>query len=239
MHMVAHDGPALQVAVVSPRPAVHLLMREMAEAGANVVVSRIDVSLTEVEAGLAALEPASVAVIDISLDASEALDFCTGVHSERPGLPLVALVCCPQCLGPRQFRALLDGVFQGVVGLRSTAGEVRRVLNEVAQGGCIIQLHIDRTERSLLRRLVSSDDRAREGTVGLLQLLTLGLSDRDIGERLHLSPHTVKHHIEALRQELGARNRTELAAWAGRHGFYLQEADEAEPGASRKAQTAS
>jgi len=30
----------------------------------------------------------------------------------------------------------------------------------------------------------------------------------------------VKHRIEQLRNELGVRNRTELAAWAGRNGFY-------------------
>ena len=50
--------------------------------------------------------------------------------------------------------------------------------------------------------------------------MAAGLPDHEIGRRLHLSPHTVKHHIEQLRGELGARNRIELAAWAGRHGFY-------------------
>src|SRR2546426_849033 len=48
----------------------------------------------------------------------------------------------------------------------------------------------------------------------------VGLPDYEIGARLHLSPHTVKHHIEALRDEVGARNRIELAAWAGQNGFY-------------------
>jgi DNA-binding NarL/FixJ family response regulator len=54
----------------------------------------------------------------------------------------------------------------------------------------------------------------------ILELLVHGLSDQEIGHQLHLSPHTVKHHIDRLRGELGARNRIELAAWAGRQGFY-------------------
>jgi DNA-binding NarL/FixJ family response regulator len=54
----------------------------------------------------------------------------------------------------------------------------------------------------------------------LLELVAYGRSDREIGALLHLSPHTVKHRIERLRDALGARNRIELAAWAGRHGFY-------------------
>jgi DNA-binding NarL/FixJ family response regulator len=54
----------------------------------------------------------------------------------------------------------------------------------------------------------------------ILDLLVHGLSDQEIGKQLHLSPHTVKHHIDRLRGEVGARNRIELAAWAGRQGFY-------------------
>ena len=46
------------------------------------------------------------------------------------------------------------------------------------------------------------------------------LSDHEIGASLHLSPHTVKHHVDTLRAEVGARNRIELAAWAGKNGFY-------------------
>src|SRR5437763_42195 len=56
----------------------------------------------------------------------------------------------------------------------------------------------------------------------LLGYLAQGLPDRQIGERLHLSPHTIKHYIERLRDTVGARNRIELASWAGRHGFYPQ-----------------
>jgi DNA-binding NarL/FixJ family response regulator len=57
-----------------------------------------------------------------------------------------------------------------------------------------------------------------------LEVITLvahGLSDREIGARLHLSRHTVHHKIERLRDDLGLKNRIELAAWAGRHGLYV------------------
>ncbi len=60
-----------------------------------------------------------------------------------------------------------------------------------------------------------------------LELITLvahGLSDREIGERLHLSRHTVHHWIERLRDELNLKNRVELAAWAGKHGLYPRSA---------------
>ncbi|MBI2938956.1 MAG: helix-turn-helix transcriptional regulator, partial [Chloroflexi bacterium] len=59
-----------------------------------------------------------------------------------------------------------------------------------------------------------------EADVRLLELVARGLSDEEIGPKLGLSPHTVKRHLEGLRQAVNARNRTELAAWAGQYGCY-------------------
>src|SRR5207248_2213173 len=62
----------------------------------------------------------------------------------------------------------------------------------------------------------------------LLTFLSDGLSDQEMAARLFLSPHTVKHRVEALRQKAGARNRIALAAWAGRNGITHVEAEEPE-----------
>jgi DNA-binding NarL/FixJ family response regulator len=56
--------------------------------------------------------------------------------------------------------------------------------------------------------------------VELLRLLASGLSDREIANRLYLSPHTIKHRLDRLRDKLDMRNRIELAAWAGASGYY-------------------
>jgi DNA-binding NarL/FixJ family response regulator len=75
----------------------------------------------------------------------------------------------------------------------------------------------------LLREILSAGEPSSMARVELLQLVARGLPDHEIGRRLHMSPHTVKHHIEDLRDGLGARNRIELAAWAGRNGLYAPE----------------
>jgi DNA-binding NarL/FixJ family response regulator len=67
--------------------------------------------------------------------------------------------------------------------------------------------------------------------VRIVELVAAGLPDREIARRLHLSPHTVSHHVGRLSEQVGARNRTALAAWAGAHGLYQPEqADEPAPG---------
>jgi DNA-binding CsgD family transcriptional regulator len=45
----------------------------------------------------------------------------------------------------------------------------------------------------------------------VLDLVTAGLSNKDIAARLHLSHRTVEKHIESLLRKTGARSRTQLA----------------------------
>lgn len=56
----------------------------------------------------------------------------------------------------------------------------------------------------------------REGDV--LRLVAQGHTNAEVGERLFVSPSTVKTHLASLQPKLGARNRVELAAWAWQSG---------------------
>ncbi|HVD30847.1 MAG TPA: helix-turn-helix transcriptional regulator [Methylomirabilota bacterium] len=51
-----------------------------------------------------------------------------------------------------------------------------------------------------------------ERELEVLDLARHGLTNRDIGERLSLSPHTIARHVANARAKLGAANRTEAAA---------------------------
>ena len=53
----------------------------------------------------------------------------------------------------------------------------------------------------------------------ILHYLTQGLSDKEIGRELSLSPHTVKVHLHRILEKLDLRSRVEAAAWAVRHGL--------------------
>lgn len=56
---------------------------------------------------------------------------------------------------------------------------------------------------------------ARQAEV--LGLLSEGLTDREIAERLYISPKTVGHHVSAILRKLEVRNRTEAIVWVGEH----------------------
>lgn len=70
----------------------------------------------------------------------------------------------------------------------------------------------ERTPSSELDRLTP---RERE----VLELLADGLSNRSIAEKLGISAHTVKFHVDALLDKLSARSRTQVVVKAVREGL--------------------
>ena len=59
----------------------------------------------------------------------------------------------------------------------------------------------------------------------ILRLLVEGLSNREIGERLFLSPNTVKDYLDDLMEKSGIHSRTALVAQASRLGIVVSDAD--------------
>jgi DNA-binding NarL/FixJ family response regulator len=53
----------------------------------------------------------------------------------------------------------------------------------------------------------------------VLRLLALGFSNREIGERLFISPRTVNFHVTNLLAKLDLDSRAAAAAFAVRHGL--------------------
>ena len=55
--------------------------------------------------------------------------------------------------------------------------------------------------------------------VDVLELVALGLSNREIGARLFLSPRTVERHLGSLFARTGLHDRGALGALARSHGI--------------------
>jgi DNA-binding CsgD family transcriptional regulator/tetratricopeptide (TPR) repeat protein len=55
--------------------------------------------------------------------------------------------------------------------------------------------------------------------VEILRLVAAGRSNREIGEELYISGHTVANHVRSILRKTGAANRTEAAGYAYRHSL--------------------
>ena len=53
----------------------------------------------------------------------------------------------------------------------------------------------------------------------VLRLMAAGLSNREIAGSLTISERTVKFHVTSILNKLGADNRTQAVALAGRRGI--------------------
>jgi DNA-binding NarL/FixJ family response regulator len=211
----------VRVLLATTRPAIVGLFESIGP------VETIGVTPETAATNADAVERAAVAVVDAAVDAVAALELCRELHRRRPSLPIAALLCCPQSITPWHLRTLLTEGVSSVLDLQATAEETGRALEAIAGGGSVLHLRLRRPHRDILRDVLVGRG-PNETQMRLLSLVALGLTDQEIARRIHLSPHTVKHHIEQLRAEVGARNRTELAAWAGRQGFYEPESGRTE-----------
>ena len=66
-----------------------------------------------------------------------------------------------------------------------------------------------------MRTAYELSERERE----VLDLIASGATNREIAERLYLSPHTIKEHTSTLYKKLKARNRAEAVRRAERLGL--------------------
>jgi len=124
--------------------------------------------------------------------------------------------CCPHAVTSADLRGLLAAGVEGLMDLQLSAAETLRVLRGLARGQGAFHLQMVAGSNTSLVQLLAKerDSGLSEPDLGLLRLVAEGLTDHEIGQELYLSPHTVKHRIDRLRQRVSARNRIQLAAWA-------------------------
>jgi DNA-binding NarL/FixJ family response regulator len=59
----------------------------------------------------------------------------------------------------------------------------------------------------------------------VLKLVSEGLTYKEAGARLSLSPRTIKYHMEEIMDRLHLDNRAQVMAYAGRMGWKAQKTD--------------
>lgn len=97
--------------------------------------------------------------------------------------------------------------------------ELANAVRTVANGGALIDPSVARKVVTQFARLTPPARPINDGLpepltereLGVLRLLSEGLSNREIGHRLSLTEGTVKNYVTNVLQKIGARDRTQAA----------------------------
>ncbi|MFD4742866.1 response regulator [Streptomyces virginiae] len=160
-----------------------------------------------------------VAVLDVRLPDGSGVEVCREVRSQDEGV---------KCLMLTSFaddEALFDAIMAGASGyvLKAIRGnELLSAVRDVAAGKSLLDPIATARVLERLRdggRAGRGDDRLANLTEQerkILDLIGEGLTNRVIGERLHLAEKTIKNYVSSLLSKLGMERRSQAAAYVAR-----------------------
>jgi two-component system response regulator DevR len=157
-----------------------------------------------------------VVVLDVRLPDGSGVDACRRIRSRHPDLPCLMLTAFDD------DSALEAAVLAGAQGwlLKDIRGAgLVDAIRRVAAGGQLMDREVVRRARAriLAPATPASEPHLtlREGQI--LALITEGLTNRQIGERLGLAEKTVKNYVSGLLEKIGVERRTQAAVYGMTH----------------------
>ena len=176
-------------------------------------------SLAEARGVLADVD---LAIVDLGLPDGSGLDLIGELRAVNPqSVVLVLTASSDRTQFARAVEAGAAGVLHKSTPLHELVGAVRRLtageqLLSVSEVLELLRLagQQRRQDRDAGQALRGLTPRERE----VLQLLTEGLNDKEIAQRLHVSPQTARTHMENILNKLGVNSRLQALVYALRHG---------------------
>jgi two-component system response regulator DevR len=157
-----------------------------------------------------------VAILDVRLPDGNGIEVCREVRSLFPNIHVLMLTSYSD------DEALFNAIMAGASGyvLKEIRGtDLIAAIRQVAAGRSLLDPSV--TERVL--------ERLRNGNKGnnelsglteqektILNLIGEGMTNRQIGERMHLAEKTIKNYVSGLLAKLGMERRTQAAAFVAR-----------------------
>jgi len=144
---------------------------------------------------------------------------CDGdLASSLPRLdaPTVVLVSDPASAS----EALSAGA-RGVLMRNASTRRIHAALHAVAEGLMVIDEELSRALLHATRPAAEMAEPLTNRELEVMQLLAAGMTNKEIAQRLGISDHTVKFHVNAILGKLGVETRTEAVVHAARLGIVM------------------
>jgi DNA-binding NarL/FixJ family response regulator len=211
----SQSAAQINVFLLDDHEIVRRGVRELLEAEPDITVVGEAGTAASALARIPALKP-DVAVLDVRLPDGNGIMVCREIRSIMPDLACLMLTS----FGDEE--ALFDAIMAGAAGyvLKQIRGtDLVGAVRTVAAGQSLLDPDAARKVMTRMREQASRSD-PLAGLTGqerkILELIGEGLTNRQIGERMHLAEKTVKNYVSALFAKLGMERRTQAASLATR-----------------------
>ncbi|MHA7648943.1 hypoxia response regulator transcription factor DosR/DevR [Mycobacterium sp. ML4] len=170
-------------------------------------------SVAEAMSRIPAANP-DVAVLDVRLPDGNGIELCRDLLSRMPELRCLILTSYTS------DEAMLDAILAGASGyvVKDIKGmELARAVKDVGAGRSLLD---NRAAAALMSKLRDATERQdplsglTEQERALLGLLSEGLTNKQIADRMFLAEKTVKNYVSRLLAKLGMERRTQAAVFA-------------------------
>ena len=203
----------VRVFLLDDHEVVRRGLREVLEAEDDFVVVG---EAESVETALHRIPPTrpDVAVLDVRLPDGNGIEVCREVRSRFPHIRCLILTSFAD--DEALYGAIMAGAAGYVLKDVRSAGLVDGI-RRVARGESLLD---PAATRRVVERLGATPPDELDGLTGqerkILALVTEGLTNREIAERLFLAEKTVKNYVSHLLAKLGMARRAEVAAFGAR-----------------------
>jgi DNA-binding NarL/FixJ family response regulator len=152
-----------------------------------------------------------VVLMDLLMPVMDGIAATAAIRREQPDTEVVALTSV------LEDSAVIDALRAGAIGylLKDTdANELRRAVKAAAAGQ--VQLAPQAAARLLreVRAPAKEVDQLTTREIEVLQLLTLGKSNKEMAQSLSIAEQTVKTHVSHILSKLDVPSRTQAALYA-------------------------
>jgi DNA-binding NarL/FixJ family response regulator len=205
----------IRVIIIDDHPIVHDGVTAILRAEADITVVASASGIAQAVERMAASRP-DVALLDLQLPGEDGLEGIGRILKSHPGVRIVMFTA--HDADEYVFAAIKAGA-KGYVLKGSPAHELVRAIRQVHSGDSYLSPAIGAT----LARQVASPRRGggllttRE--LAVLRLVAAGQSNQQVAESLGITERTVKFHVTAIFNKLGADNRAQAVALASRRGL--------------------
>jgi two-component system response regulator DevR len=209
------DAP-ITVFLLDDHEIVRRGLRDLLEAEGDIEVVGEASTQDEAVNRVHALDP-DVAVLDVRLQEGNGVEACRDIRSRHPRTACLILTSFAD--DEALFQAIMAGA-AGYVLKQVRSNDLVDAVRRVAAGQSLLDPAVTARVLERLRKGPDEDERLARLTDQereVLNLLSEGLTNRQIGERLHLAEKTIKNYVTVVLSKLGMSRRTEAVVYAARH----------------------